>query len=216
MSDRYDRLNRQIDALLADRAPRPYVAEDAEERATLAMAARLRLLRPGAATPRPRFAARMLRLLANSINPRPALPRRRLLLGSGGGALAGLAAGIALALGLKRRAPPSARAPGWALVGRLQDVPQSGALAFTTPAFGGYVMRDGDRLTALSAICNHLGCRVQWQPESKQFICPCDGAEFDQAGNYLTTYYGGPTVALDPLTPLAVRLEGDMVYVKPA
>jgi len=100
-------------------------------------------------------------------------------------------------------------------VGRLQDVPQGGALAFTVTGFSGYVMRNGDQLSALSAICNHLGCHVQWQPASEQFICPCDNAEFDRAGMYLQDGYTAyPPVDLKPLTRLAVRLEGDIVYVK--
>ena len=226
MTDRYDRLNRHIDELLKDRAPQPYIAEDDEERAVLEMAARLRLLRPDAPAPRGRFRARMRRLLARAINPRPGLPRRRLLVGSTAAALAGLAAGFGSALGL-RHLEPAARMPtaqqaaapslaGWAKAGRLQDVPQGGALSFTTDAgLSGYILRNGDQLSALSAICNHLGCHVQWQPANKQFICPCDDAQFDSAGTYLAEdYAAGPPVALKPLTRLAVRAEGDLLYVQ--
>jgi cytochrome b6-f complex iron-sulfur subunit len=169
----------------------------------------------------------MRRLLARAINPRPGIPRRRLLVGSTAAALAGLAAGFGGALGL-RRLEPAGGTPttqqaaasslvGWAKVGRLQDVPQGGALAFTTVAgFSGYVMRNGDQLSALSAICNHLGCHVQWQPTNKQFICPCDEAQFDGAGLYLAEdYAAAPSVTLKPLTRLAVRAEGDLLYVQP-
>ena len=224
MTDRYDRLNRLIDALSQDHAPTPFVAEDEEERAALQMAAQLRLLRPGAAAPRQRFAARMRRRLAQSINPRPGLPRRRLLFGGAGTLAGGLVAGLGVALGLRRSGggitptPPGLAASaisGWAQVGRLQDVPQGGAFAFTTTGFSGYVLRNGDQLSALSAICNHLGCHVQWQPGSEQFLCPCDNAEFDRAGMYLQEAYSQyPTVDLKPLTRLAVRLEGDVLYVK--
>ena len=224
MTDRYDRLNRHIDALLQDHAPPPFVAQDEEERAALQMAAQLRLLRPGAAAPRQRFAGRMRRLLARSINPRHGLPRRRLLVGGAGTLVGGLVAGFGVAFGLRRAG--SAAAPtasglaassigGWAQVGRLQDVPQGGALAFAVSGLSGYVMRNGDQLSALSAICNHLGCHVQWQPASEQFICPCDNAEFDRAGMYLHDGYTAyPTANLKPLTRLAVRLEGDVLYVK--
>lgn len=225
MTDRYERLNRHIDALLKDQSPPPFDAEDAEERDVLAMAAQLRLLQPAAPVPRPRFEARMRRLLARVINPRPGLPRRRLLFGGAGTAAAGLLAGLGVAGGLRkvggRVAPPTlgtAAAPtlsGWAAVGRLQDVPQGGALSFTTASFSGYVLRNGDQLSALSAICNHLGCHVQWQPDRKQFVCPCDDAEFDSAGRYLQEAYdSAPPAVLQPLTRLAVRVDGDTLYVK--
>lgn len=227
MTDRYDRLNRHIDDLLKDRAPQPFVAEDDEERAALEMATRLRLLRPDAPLPRAHFRARMLRLLTRVINPRPRLARRRLLVGGAAATLAGVAAGFAGALGLRHLEPANgattaqhaaaASSAGWARVGRLQDVPQGGALAFTTAAgLSGYVLRNGDQLSALSAICNHLGCHVQWQPGNKQFICPCDDAQFDSNGRYLAEdYAAGPSVTLKPLTRLAVRAEGDLLYVQP-
>jgi cytochrome b6-f complex iron-sulfur subunit len=225
MTDRYDRLNDYIDALLKDRSPKEVAAEDAEERDVLAMAARLRILQPAAPVPRPRFQARIRRLMARAINPRPALPRRRLLFGGAGTAAAGLLAGLGVSLGLRNagvRLTPSivgrAAAPalsGWSAVGRMQDLPRGGALAFTAGGLSGYVMRDGDQLSALSAICNHLGCRVQWQPERKQFLCPCDDAEFDSTGLYLQeNYAAAPPVALPPLTRLAVRVESDTVFVK--
>jgi len=57
---------------------------------------------------------------------------------------------------------------------------------------------------------------VQWQPTNKQFICPCDEAQFDGAGLYLAEdYAAAPSVTLKPLTRLAVRAEGDLLYVQP-
>ncbi|MGI8550798.1 MAG: ubiquinol-cytochrome c reductase iron-sulfur subunit [Dehalococcoidia bacterium] len=225
MTDRYERLNRQIDELLKDRSPRPFVAEDDEERAVLAMAARLHLLRPEAAVPRQHFRTAMRRLLARTINPRPGMPRRRLLFGGAGAAVAGLVVGLGASLGLRHpengalrsvaARPASPSLAGWAAVGRMQDVPPGGALAFTTAELSGYIMRNGDQLSALSAICNHLGCHVQWQPERKHFVCPCDDAEFDGTGVYLPgEYTAAPPTALKPLTRLAVRLDGDTLYIK--
>jgi cytochrome b6-f complex iron-sulfur subunit len=224
MTDRSERLNDYIDALLQDKSPDQFAAEDAEERDVLAMAARLRLLRPAATVPRPRFRARMRRLLARAINPRPGLPRRRLLFGGAGTAAAGLLAGLGVSLGLRnagvRRTPSAsdlAARPalgGWAAVGRVRDLPEGGALAFAAAGVSGYVTRNSDQLSALSAICNHLGCHVQWQPERKRFLCPCDDAEFDRSGIYLQEDYAAPPATLPPLTRLAVRAEGDTLYVK--
>lgn len=218
MSDRYERLNRQIDALLADRRPPPAAPEDAEEQAVQRMAARLRLLRPVAAQPRPRFLRRLQRRLADAINPRPRLGRRPVLLGGAGGLLAGALGGLALAVG--RRAPTPGGAldlTGWAVAGALSKVPDGGALAFATPALSGYLMRTGTKITALSGVCNHRGCRVDWVADGRQFVCACDGATFDQAGQFVEApYEAAGTPAIPPLTPLAVRIVGDAVYVKRA
>ncbi|GEM_PF-3107464 len=94
MTDRYERLNRQIDALPANRAPMPYVAEDEDERLVLEMAARLPLLRPGAAWPRRRYAAALCARLGRMLNPRPEPSRRQLLCSGAGGLVAGLVAGL--------------------------------------------------------------------------------------------------------------------------
>lgn len=43
-----------------------------------------------------------------------------------------------------------------------------------------YVRRvPGDeRLQAFSTVCPHLGCRVDYQPKKKQFLCPCHDSAF--------------------------------------
>lgn len=221
MSDRYERLNCHIDALLANRRPPPAAPEDAEEQEVLRLAARLRLLRPTAAQPRPRFLRRLHRRLADTINPRPRLARRPVLLGGASGLLAGALGGLALAVGWRA---PGASTPagaldltGWAAAGAVSQVPDGGALAFATPALSGYLLRTGTKITALAGLCNHRGCRVDWVADGRQFICACDGATFDQGGQFVEAPYeaaGAP--AIPPLTPLAVRVVGDAVYVKQA
>jgi cytochrome b6-f complex iron-sulfur subunit len=41
---------------------------------------------------------------------------------------------------------------------------------------------------ALTAVCTHLGCVVQWQEGKGEFLCPCHGGRFSAAGAVL----GGP------------------------
>ena len=36
--------------------------------------------------------------------------------------------------------------------------------------------------TVFSPVCPHMGCRYNWQAESKQFLCPCHGSVFSPAG----------------------------------
>lgn len=52
------------------------------------------------------------------------------------------------------------------------------------------VYRDYDNtLKAFSAVCPHLGCIVQWNPDEKSFDCPCHGSRFDTEG----TVMNGPS-----------------------
>jgi glycine/D-amino acid oxidase-like deaminating enzyme/nitrite reductase/ring-hydroxylating ferredoxin subunit len=45
------------------------------------------------------------------------------------------------------------------------------------------VYRDGEgALSAWSAICPHLGCVLQWNPDEKSFDCPCHGSRFTCQG----------------------------------
>lgn len=53
--------------------------------------------------------------------------------------------------------------------------------------------QNGD-LVALSAVCTHLGCIVQWQKEKQDFLCPC------HAGHYTPD---GVVVSGPPPRPLA-------------
>ncbi len=39
---------------------------------------------------------------------------------------------------------------------------------------------------ALSAICTHLGCIVNWKSEQNIIACPCHGSKFDKEGKIMT------------------------------
>lgn len=67
---------------------------------------------------------------------------------------------------------------------------------------------NADSLIALSAKCTHAGCAVAWQEDL--FACPCHGSKFNPDGSVAE----GPASA--PLTPYAVKVEGDSVLVSAA
>jgi len=61
--------------------------------------------------------------------------------------------------------------------------------------------------TVFSPICPHMGCRSNWNAESKKFICPCHGSIFSITGKV----EGGPSPrALDTLT---YKIENGALYV---
>jgi menaquinol-cytochrome c reductase iron-sulfur subunit len=63
-------------------------------------------------------------------------------------------------------------------------------------------------VTVYSPICPHLGCRYNWHPDEKEFICPCHGSIYSITGKVL----GGP--APRPLDTLQTKLENGELYVE--
>jgi Rieske Fe-S protein len=46
--------------------------------------------------------------------------------------------------------------------------------------------RDGaGTLHAVSAVCTHLGCVIEWNATEKTWDCPCHGSRFDCDGNVI-------------------------------
>jgi len=66
---------------------------------------------------------------------------------------------------------------------------------------------DGQSFIALSSICTHLGCRVRWNDESEQFLCPCHVGIFDRQGNVVA---GPPPRALDRYQTM---IEGEEIFI---
>jgi cytochrome b6-f complex iron-sulfur subunit len=51
-------------------------------------------------------------------------------------------------------------------------------------------------VVALSAVCTHLGCIVQWDKDKQIFICPCHGGRFTPEGKVIS---GPPPKPLNTL-----------------
>jgi glycine/D-amino acid oxidase-like deaminating enzyme/nitrite reductase/ring-hydroxylating ferredoxin subunit len=70
------------------------------------------------------------------------------------------------------------------------------------------VYRDDDGgLHAMSAVCSHLGCAVNWNPAERSWDCPCHGSRFDAEGEVL---HGPANSALSP-----VELDDDEAGIQP-
>ena len=66
-----------------------------------------------------------------------------------------------------------------------------------------FLVRKGNTFRAVSAVCTHLGCTVNRNPDGNGFHCPCHGSQFDD--NAVVT--SGP--APRPLDWLQVSLSRD-------
>jgi Rieske Fe-S protein len=68
------------------------------------------------------------------------------------------------------------------------------------------VVREGEKLRALSTVCPHLGCRVRW--EGDHFLCPCHNGVFNREGGVVS----GPPPR--PLDRYEVEVIDGSVYLK--
>ena len=85
-----------------------------------------------------------------------------------------------------------------------RDLPANGALVFREAKVA--VIREGERLFALSLVCTHLGCTVTVAPGG--LFCPCHGSRFDRHGFVLQ----GP--APMPLRRLELQTLADRLVIR--
>lgn len=89
----------------------------------------------------------------------------------------------------------------------LEKVPEGGVKLIVYGDKPAIVMRPAEDIYALSRVCTHLACTVQWQPDRKEFYCACHDGWYDQFGNVLS----GPPPA--PLERLPVKVDGNKIVV---
>ncbi|WP_234023336.1 ubiquinol-cytochrome c reductase iron-sulfur subunit [Sorangium cellulosum] len=109
----------------------------------------------------------------------------------------------------------------WVRVGRLADIPPGEPRrlqvigderdAFTVAKqqlLGSvWVLREGEKVRALSATCPHLGCAIDVNEDKKSFNCPCHASRFSLTGVAET----GPSPR--PMDPLAARVVDGWVEI---
>ena len=69
-------------------------------------------------------------------------------------------------------------------VARLSNIPPGTIMPFRSGRFYLVRLEDGG-LMAISMVCSHLGCTVNWDAASKVFTCPCHSSSFDRLGNVI-------------------------------
>lgn len=104
------------------------------------------------------------------------------------------------------------REDGFSEIGTVAELDEAGFLA--NKSFMGeqvVVVRDpadATAVVALSSLCTHQGCTVDWA--ESEFVCPCHQSKFSAEGEVLD----GP--ASESLTTFEAMIEGDSVLVKVA
>ena len=102
--------------------------------------------------------------------------------------------------------PPSAVEPATASVvaARASDLRQNSGVIFKFGNRPGLLIRTVEgEFRAFSAICTHLDCTVQFQPETSQIWCACHNGLYDLNGSVVS----GPPPR--PLEQFVIRLRGE-------
>ncbi|MGH2411574.1 MAG: ubiquinol-cytochrome c reductase iron-sulfur subunit [Chloroflexota bacterium] len=88
----------------------------------------------------------------------------------------------------------------------VDEVPSGGAKSFSAGGVMGFLLNDGGKLRAVSAICTHMGCRLKADPAAGDLRCLCHGSRFNRQGDILSG------LAPSPLPEIALRMDGGVVY----
>lgn len=209
----YDRTHRHIEALLRGERPERWPDITSEEADIVRVAGLLNGI--GASSqPSPEFMRELAAELEKLADSRPRqlwarLTRRGLLRGvaSVAGLLAAGAAADRLVLGAERPNP----GPGWVAVARAADLAPGAVRRFLAGGSEGYLMNINGAFRAVSALCTHLPCVLDWRGPQRGFVCPCHQAEFDADGQYRSS--PGYDRPLPPLSAFQVKQIGLVIYV---
>lgn len=74
-----------------------------------------------------------------------------------------------------------------------------------------WVYKAGDTIVALSPVCQHLGCTVNWEGDPKhknEFFCPCHAGRYEKNGKNIP---GSPP--LRPLDVIEVEIRDGQIYL---
>ncbi len=175
---------------------------DAEEKEAITAAARLVAAGQGAQRMHPAFRKRLGEALESA--PRGGWLTRRAALVAGFGVAAGAVTGGLVGRALEpgaTAANPGGRSvnptPGrWVDVGALADFAEGQGERVSAGGVGAYLFRRGSTISAVSAICSHLPCELQWNGGNGVLDCPCHPASFNPDGTPTSKVYPLPRLDL--------------------
>ena len=107
---------------------------------------------------------------------------------------------------LKYLAPPKAEIKAGKQKIRKSDVGDAKEILFqNTPTI--IIDRPGKGLIALSRVCTHLGCLLEYDKQKKMLICPCHAGIFNLEGRVVS---GPPPKSL---TVIPLKVEGEDIVI---
>lgn len=230
--ERYTHLHEHIERLRADARPTPPGPLAHDDLEAYQMAALFRAATPGAADPDPAFAQRLRAHIARELGTeapppdvetshprRGRLSRRGILaggLGVAAAAVAGAVGGAALERSLETTSPGATNVPlvpqgrgQWIPIAAVAALPVGAVKWFQSDALVGFVRHTSEGYVALSGVCTHMGCLLQWNGADRTFDCPCHGGRFTEDG------LSAPSSSFryNPLPRLDTKVEQDQVWV---
>jgi cytochrome b6-f complex iron-sulfur subunit len=136
-------------------------------------------------------------------------PRRRFVQLLLGGGIFATAASFLYPV-LRYLAPPAATDMGadTVVAGKVGDLKPNSGKIFRFGSRPGLLILDASgTYRALSAVCTHLGCTVQYRDETHQIWCACHNGTYDLSGRNVS----GPPPR--PLEAYDVHVQGDEIVV---
>ncbi len=107
---------------------------------------------------------------------------------------------------LKYLAPPRTEIMAGKQTVRKSDVGDAKEILFqNTPAI--IIDRPGIGLIALSRVCTHLGCLLEYDKQKKKLVCPCHAGIFNLEGRVVS---GPPPKSL---TVIPLKVEGEDIVI---
>ncbi len=100
-------------------------------------------------------------------------------------------------------------AGAWVAVARVADAPLGAVIHFQTDAVIGYLRHTAEGFVALSGVCTHMACLLQWNGVERTFDCPCHGGRFLESGQQAP----GAPYPYSPLPNIKTKVEQGQVWV---
>ena len=140
--------------------------------------------------------------MAAAKSENPNLPRRRLLAWLSSVGLAGSAVLAVLSDLIFFKPRVTYGQPALFQIGKPEEYPPGTRMAREAERI--CIIREGNRIAAISTTCTHLGCSVAISDTG--FACPCHGSRYDQDGNVT----GGPAPKPLPWFKVALAPNGEI------
>lgn len=108
----------------------------------------------------------------------------------------------------------------WISLGPIENYPLNTPTLFTftitkvngwersSMSYGAFVLREENKDPIVySDVCTHLSCRVYWDQEIREYVCPCHAAFFDIQGDVVS----GPPPR--PLDQYEIKIEENQLFI---